>query len=219
MTRFNLVVTVMAIGSAAFAADPIAVFSGHQEEILSYRIFESDGCCFGVGEIDVVGKSKLAEEVARKKAELSAQSDLLANQVLKSVKWPESWSEEKVAEARAFAKTHMNYSAHGTVRGLQTLYSVIKDGKCISVVVVPVLGVNISRNADFASIKKMMDDYEAEQMRLSVATNAPPVGVNASLAANTNQCPIGSVKCSTPIDLGEGKTILMDNSDKDDLLL
>ena len=55
-------------------------------------------------------------------------------------------------------------------------------------------------------------------MRLSVATNAPPVGVNASLAANTNQCPIGSVKCSTPIDLGDGKTILMDNSGKDDLL-
>ena len=94
MMRFNLVFALMAIGSAASAAEPIAVFSAHKDDILSSLIFESEGCCFGVGEIDVQGKSKLSEEMARKKSELAAQSDLLANQVLKSVKWPGTWPQQ-----------------------------------------------------------------------------------------------------------------------------
>lgn len=243
MMRFDLAFAVMAIGSAAFAAEPIAVFTGHQDEILSSRIFEMDGCCFGVGGVVVAGKSKLAEEMSRKKAELSAQSDLLANQVLKSVKWPESWPQEKVAEARDFAKTHLNYSAHGTVRELQTLYSAIKDGKCISVVGAPVSKVNIMCNADCASIKKAMDDYEAEQSRLSVMTTAPSAttnmpsvesvssaenalsptnppltNVDVSLMVNTNQWPNGSQERFLPVDLGDGRKLLMDNSVNDDLL-
>ena len=218
MMRFNLVFALMAIGSAAFAAEPIAVFSAHKDDILSSLIFESEGCCFGVGEIDVQGKSKLSEEMARKKSELAAQSDLLANQVLKSVKWPGTWPQQKISEARAFAKRHLNYSAYGTVRGLPVLYSVIKDGECISVVGVPVLGLEVLRTVDFALIKKAMDDFEAEQGRLMAATNAPPANAVLSLPADTNKCPISSSKRLAPIDLGEGKKILMDNTDKDDLL-
>ena len=218
MMRFNLVFALMAIGSAASAAEPIAVFSAHKDDILSSLIFESEGCCFGVGEIDVQGKSKLSEEMARKKSELAAQSDLLANQVLKSVKWPGTWPQQKISEARAFAKRHLNYSAYGTVRGLQVLYSVIKDGKCISVVGGPVLGLDVLRTVDFALIKKAMDDFEAEQRRLMAATNAPPANEVVSLPADTNKCPISSSKRLAPIDLGEGKKILMDNTDKDDLL-
>ena len=216
--RFNLVLALMAIGSAAFAAEPIAVFPAHKNDILSACIFESEGCCFGVGEVDVQGKSKLSEEMARKKAELAAQSDLLANQVLKDVKWPGAWSQQKISEARTFAKKHLNYSAHATVNELQTLYSVIKNAKCISVVGAPVSGLNILRTVDFALIKKEMDDYEAEQRRLAAETNAPPANGNVSLPANTNQFPIATPKRSVPIDLGEGKKILMDNTDKDDLL-
>ena len=218
MMRFNLVFALMAIGSAASAAEPIAVFSAHKDDILSSHIFESEGYCFGVGEIDVKGKSKLSEEMARKKSELAAQSDLLANQVLKSVKWPGTWPQQKISEARAFAKRHLNYSAYGTVRGLQVLYSVIKDGECISVVGVPVLGLEVLRTVDFALIKKAMDDFEAEQGRLMAATNAPPANEVVSLPADTNKCPISSSKRLAPIDLGEGKKILMDNTDKDDLL-
>ena len=218
MMRFNLVFALMAIGSAASAAEPIAVFSAHKDDILSSLIFESEGCCFGVGEIDVQGKSKLSEEMARKKSELAAQSDLLANQVLKSVKWPGTWPQQKISEARAFAKRHLNYSAYGTVRGLQVLYSVIKDGECISVVGVPVLGLEVLRTVDFALIKKAMDDFEAEQGRLMAATNAPPANAVLSLPADTNKCPISSSERLAPIDLGEGKKILMDNTDKDDLL-
>ena len=216
--RFDLVFALTAIGSAALAAEPIAVFSTHKDAILSSHIFESEGCCFGVGETDVQGKSKLSEEVARKKAELAAQSDLLANQVLKDVKWPGAWSQQKISEARPFAKKHLNYSAHATVNELQTLYSVIKNAKCISVVGAPVSGLNILRTVDFALIKKEMDDYEAEQRRLASETSAHPANGYVSLPANTNQCPIASPKCSAPIDLGEGKKILMDNTDKDDLL-
>ena len=218
MMRFNLVFALMAIGSAASAAEPIAVFSAHKDDILSTLIFKPEGCCFGVGEIDVQGKSKLSEEMARKKSELAAQSDLLANQVLKSVKWPGTWPQQKISEARAFAKRHLNYSAYGTVRGLQVLYSVIKDGECISVVGVPVSGLDVSRTVDFALIKKAMDDFEAEQRRLMAATNAPPANEVVSLPADTNKCPISSSKRLAPIDLGEGKKILMDNTDKDDLL-
>ena len=218
MMRFNLVFALMAIGSAASAAEPIAVFSAHKDDILSSLIFESEGCCFGVGEIDVQGKSKLSEEMARKKSEWAAQSDLLANQVLKFVKWPGTWPQQKISEARAFAKRHLNYSAYGTVRGLQVLYSVIKDGECISVVGVPVLGLDVLRTVDFALIKKAMDDFEAEQGRLMAATNAPPANEVDSVPADTNKCPISSSKRLAPIDLGEGKKILMDNTDKDDLL-
>ena len=218
MMRFNPVFVLMAIGSAALAAEPIAVFSAHKDDILSSRIFESEGCCFGVGEIDVQGKSKLSEEMARKKSELAAQSDLLANQVLKSVKWPETWSQQKISESRAFAKRHLNYSAYGTVRELQALYSVIKDGKCISAVGVPASGLDVLRTVDFALIKKAMDDFEAEQRRLMAETNAPPANEGVLLPADTNQCPISSSKRLAPIDLGEGKKILMDNTDKDDLL-
>lgn len=216
--RFNLVLALMAVGSAANAAEPIAVFPAHKNDILSSCIFESEGCCFGVGEADVQGKSKLSEEMARKKAELAAQSDLLANQVLKDVKWPGALSQQKISEARTFAKKHLNYSAHGTVNELQTLYSAIKDGKCISVVGAPVSGVNIVRAVDFALIKKSMDDYEAGQKRLAAETNTSPANGNVSLPANTNQCPIASPKRLAPIDLSEGKKILMDNTDKDDLL-
>lgn len=216
--RSNFLLALIAIGSAAFAAEPIAVFSAHQEDILLLRIFESDGCCFGVGEVDVHGKSKLAEEVARKKAELAAQSDLLANQVLRDVKWPDAWSRQDIADAITFAKKHLNYSAYGTVRGLQTLYSQIKDDKCVSAVGAPVSELNISRNVDFAVIKKAMDDYEEEQRRLATVTNTPPINVDVPVAANTNGCQVCSPSCSTPIDFGEGKKVLMDNSDKDDLL-
>lgn len=215
--RFKLMAASLAIGSVAFAAEPIAVFSAQKDDILLSRVFESEGCCFGVGEVDVQGKSKLAEEMARKKAELAAQSDLLANQVLKGVKWPETWSQHEISEARSFAKSHLNYSSNATVRELQTLYLSVKDGKCISVVGAPVSGLNVVQTVDFAAIKKAMSDYEAEQRRVAAA-KASSSSEDVSFPANTNQYQLVAPERSVPIDLGDGKKILMDNTDKDELL-
>ena len=107
----------LAVG-ALYARPAVEVFQQYEQEILAGEPVK-EGYAFGVGTATLRPRSSIAKESACGRSRLQAYQNLLLTQLLREIRWPDSFTQEMREAVQRFVS--FNHNIATTVSGLEVV--------------------------------------------------------------------------------------------------
>lgn len=135
---------------------PSFVFKRNQSAILSQQRSMFEGYVFAAGTAQALKPNPSSLDRARQKARLKAQGNLVGPSIVDRSDWPESIREtgvgERIAKRFTQSKTRTIKAEH-----LQSVYDTCHEQECLSVVAVPLTGIESRTQTTWGSVIQMLD--------------------------------------------------------------